>query len=206
MKRITDSRKIEDWLKKEDIRSHFDTPGLQFYATSYEPGEFITSPQRHVEELLFLVEGTVKIYGIREDGRDYPINEVSHMALLGDMEYIAQGRSVFFAEAKTPTVCLGLSVREYREQLDQDVRFLHLLLHSYAKKIFYFSELEAEAPTLEEKLLFYMKNACPNQELHGIETTVLKLRTSRRQLQRVLKKLCEEGRVEKTGRGRYRLL
>ena len=49
-----------------------------------------------------------------------------------------------------------------------------------------------------------MKRNAPAFELNGIEAAVLQLRCSRRQLQRVLKKLCETGQVEKTGKGRYR--
>ena len=39
----------------------------------------------------------------------------------------------------------------------------------------------------------------------GMESATLQLRCSRRQLQRVLKKLCLQGKIEKVGKGRYRL-
>lgn len=65
--------------------------------------------------------------------------------------------------------------------------------------------MDVAAATIEERVVLYMQ-ATPGQELWGIENAVLQLRCSRRQLQRVLKKLCASGRAEKTGKGCYRLL
>ena len=61
------------------------------------------------------------------------------------------------------------------------------------------------AQNLEEKLLFFLSRVQPDHEIRSVNQTLQPLHCSRRQLQRVLKKLCEEGRIIKTGRGRYRL-
>ena len=65
--------------------------------------------------------------------------------------------------------------------------------------------MDVAAATIEERVVLYMQ-ATPGRELWGIENAVLQLRCSRRQLQRVLSKLCHENRIEKIGKGRYRLL
>lgn len=205
MQRITDTAQIEHWLEQENIRSLFDTPNLVFHARRYEKGEILTSPYKPTNELLFLVEGTVQIYGLHEDGSLRPISLTQRPALLGDVEFCTHGKSTFFAEARTASVCLTLSVEQYRVQLERDITFLHTLLASYNRKLSIISAMDMIPPTLEERVLFYVRNICPNNELAGVETAVFQLRCSRRQLQRVLKKLCEEGRLCKAKKGCYHL-
>lgn len=206
MVEIREKELIEYWLDRTKIREYFDTQNLLFRGRRYEKGEYLAAPDRYLKEILFLVEGVVQIYGIRDDGSISPVGQMNSPALLGDVEFCKQGISPFYAEARTTALCLTLSVEKYREQLDRDVRFLHLLLESYANKLSIFSTVDLPASTIEERVLLYMRNICPDGELRGIETALLGLHCSRRQLQRVLKKLCDNGRVEKTGKGKYRLV
>ena len=59
--------------------------------------------------------------------------------------------------------------------------------------------------TLKEKVLLYLEKEAPDQTIHSVNEAVIFLHCSRRQIQRVLKKLCEEGKLQKLGRGCYRL-
>lgn len=204
MKEIRDSKVIRTWLEKKHISDFFDTPGLSFQAYRYEKGEYISSPHKPLHKLLFLVKGTIQIYGIRPDGTMAPINQVQDQALIGDIEFTNQGYSPFFCEAKTTAVFLALPTEKYRPQLDQDLRFLHLLLEQFTDKLRLFS-LEATSATVEERLLLYLKTGRPQGEIHGLEAATLRLRCSRRQLQRALRHLLEEGTLEKLGKGHYRL-
>ena len=102
-------------------------------------------------------------------------------------------------------MCVSLDVAKYRACLDQDIRFLHRLLRSFADKLEHFSMEETISSSVEERVLFYLRSVSPEHELRGIEESLLRLRCSRRQLQRVLGKLLAEGRIRKIGRGRYRL-
>ena len=63
------------------------------------------------------------------------------------------------------------------------------------------SRTSTTAQSLEERLLFYLQQPQSGGEIRHLENLLLHLHCSRRQLQRVLKKLCEEGQLEKTGRG-----
>ena len=191
LRRIRDKKQVEYWLQKGHIRENFDTENLPFSVCQFEKGEYLTRQGGRLAELLFLIEGEVQIYGIREDGSVTPVNRHEAPALLGD--------------AGTTVICAALPMEPYRAELDRDVKFLHLLLRSYAGKFHTMATLEASAKTIEERVLLYMRHVCPNGEIGGIETALLQLRCSRRQLQRVLKKLCEENTVEKVGKGKYRL-
>lgn len=196
---------MEYWLQKGHIRENFDTENLPFSVCRFEKGEYLTRQGGRLAELLFLIEGEVQIYGIREDGSVTPVNRHEAPVLLGDAEFVMGGASSLFTEARTTVICAALPMEPYRAELDRDVKFLHLLLRSYAGKFHTMATLEASAKTIEERVLLYMRHVCPNEEIGGIETALLQLRCSRRQLQRVLKKLCEENTVEKVGKGKYRL-
>lgn len=68
MRKIEDRELVEMWIQRENIRDYFDTPGLVFQGYRYEKGEFLSAPDIPYEKLLFLVEGSFQIYGIRDDG------------------------------------------------------------------------------------------------------------------------------------------
>lgn len=204
MEKIYDKEQIRYWVEREGIRESFSCGNMDFYLCRYEKGEYLTAPYRRTKELLFVVSGTIQIYGIRDDGSAAPIAQGGRPALIGDIEFTTEENPTFFAEAKTVVLCIALSMEKYRRQLESDLKFLHMLLRSYTDKLALFSFSEA-APTIEAKVLMYMENFSENHEIHGIEEAVHQLHCSRRQLQRVLAKLCETGRIQKTGRGRYKL-
>lgn len=205
MKTVKDDKLLAYWLEKSGTADCFSTPGLEFSLRRYERGEPVTVPGLKMEELLFVVEGTVRIYGIRSNGSISPVNQQSAPLLLGDMEFSGHGETPFFTDAVTPLTCLVLPVVKYREQLRQDVPFLHMLLRSCGDKLRLFAFVDVPAETIEDRVLLYLEHVCPSHELKGIEAAVLQLRCSRRQLQRVLAKLCASGQVERLGKGRYRL-
>lgn len=204
MEAIRDRKLMESLKKKADLESCFDTPDLEFQALRYEKGEFLARAGQKMERILFLVQGSVKIYALRDDGSLRPVNQSESPCIIGDLEYTTGGISPFFAEADSTVLCLSLSLPRYGEILKNDVRFLHTLLDSYARKLVLLSALDTVPATLEEKVLVYL-NSLAAGKISSIEEAVLRLRCSRRQLQRVLRHLCETGQLEKTGRGCYQL-
>ena len=163
MRRIRDQKQVEYWLQKGHIRENFDTENLPFSVCRFEKGEYLTRQGGRLAELLFLIEGEVQIYGIREDGSVTPVNRHEAPALLGDAEFVMGGASSLFTEARTTVICAALPMEPYRAELDRDVKFLHLLLRSYAGKFHTMATLEASAKTIEERVLLYMR-----QEGRGI--------------------------------------
>ena len=170
LRRIRDKKQVEYWLQKGHIRENFDTENLPFSVCRFEKGEYLTRQGGRLAELLFLIEGEVQIYGIREDGSVTPVNRHEAPALLGDAEFVMGGASNLFTEARTTVICAALPMEPYRAELDRDVKFLHLLLRSYAGRFHTMATLEASAKTIEERVLLYMRHVCPNGEIGGIET------------------------------------
>ena len=58
--------------------------------------------------------------------------------------------------------------------------------------------------SIEERFLYYLKYYCYGS-LKSIEEATNYLHCSRRQLQRILKKLCDEGKMIKEGKGKYKI-
>ena len=83
--------------------------------------------------------------------------------------------------------------------------FLRFVLGQLAGKLSLSAVMTASAQTLEEKVLFFLRKVQEDHAISSVNHALQALHCSRRQLQRVLKRLCDEGLVVKVGRGCYRL-
>lgn len=204
MKRINDSGLIDQLVETHQIHRFFDTRGLSFQCLQYQKGEVLCSPLNSIGYLLFLVNGSVQIYALHPDGWKMPVAAISKASgqIFGDVEFCSGKATAFFAEAMEEITCLALPIQDNQERLHQDVRFLHTLLQSISEKFDLCLNAELIFPTLEEKVLRHLE-ALSDHTIRNLEETALYLKCSRRQLQRVLKKLCENEMIQKTGRGQY---
>lgn len=205
MKTILDKNTVRELIKREKLEDYFDTRDLPFELYQYEKGEILSSPDKPLSGILFLIEGTVQIYGILSNGGKLSVRLMEKPTILGDVEFCQNVQSPLFTEAITRVKCLALPFGSCKEVLDKDVKFLHVLLDSLVQKMVSNSKNEVEMPTLEERILFYFENVFENYQLSGVEAATVQLRCSRRQLQRVLKKLCDEDKIQRIGKGKYKL-
>lgn len=187
----------------EDI---FQTPDLPFSLCQYDKGEIMNNLRDSASYLHFVVRGSVQIYSVFEDGSRYQVGLTDGFTLLGDMEFGDETSLPLLVEAVSEVFCVELPLYECRDALLNDNAFLRYLLHSVAHKFAMFSQSVACFTNLEEKLLHYFKYDCPDHRLQGIEKAAVQLHCSRRQLQRLLRSLVDRQIIEKTGKGRYRLI
>lgn len=206
MEKIYDKSTIDRWLKKSYLPECFDTEGLAFFVMQYQPGEFLSKPGVPIVSFQFVVKGSAVLYYLDEDGTRRNVTVMENKGVLGDMEFVIGNTPVFFTEAMTPVTVIALPMEENRSRLEKDCRFLMYLLRQASMVKVFTSRNVVELPKLEERLIYYLKNECPHQTMIGMENTAVKLQCSRRQLQRVVKRLKEQGMVKKQGRGCYRLL
>lgn len=204
MKKIRNPEKENFYLEKYHIPAIFDTKDLEFELQQYEKGELIVSAQDELSWFRFIVEGSFVIYAICEEGEDYRIGQGSAFTMFGDMEFADGKASPFYAEAAGAVLCLALSVERYGERLREDAAFLRFVMRSLAEKVAMLTVSHAEQRTLYGRV---MQHAAEHGgRIEHIEETARQLHCSRRQLQRVLKKLAEEKEVRKLGKGQYRCL
>ena len=205
MKIINDDQLLKRYISKNELFGYIASLDLEFSIFSYAKGEFIVSPYQPLGHLLFVAEGTVRIYDISRDGRQTPVGLASDLMMLGDMEFCGCANDPFFAEAVSDVICLELPLSESRRILNRDIRFLQFLTGELAEKIENIGLFDIRTQTVKERIIFCMENLWPDGTLSGMENTAVQLRCSRRQLQRALHELCESGQVIKTGRGKYSL-
>lgn len=205
MKRIQNPELLQTYMERCRIPSLFSSPLPKFELVSYDTGEILSYLRDSTSLLQFLVEGSVQIYALRADGSRYLLCQTGEFSVLGDLEFCGEN-PLFFVETASPVLCLELSLQSCREQLLSDSTFLLFLLRSVAHKLALVSRAEASCTTLEEKLLHYLKYETENHSFQGVELLSQHLHCSRRQLQRLLKKLTDEHVLEKTKKGGYRLV
>ena len=205
MKYINDSEyiwKIINRLNAQDLFSEESMNHLRFNIAVYEKNEIIASPDSLMHQVLLIYSGTVFIYGIKADGTLSPVATVGGGKFLGDLEFAIPNDSLLYVQAKSRTVCLSLPFSTSRTILTKDVVFLNYLVRSIAEKLKLFASSTAENLSIEEKVLQYIERD-EHHHLEGVLKACSALQCSKRQMQRVLKKLCENGQLKKVSKGKY---
>lgn len=206
MRLIHDENLLQKALLELDIKSKLNIERVKPVLCRFDKGELLSGPHIKQRYILFIWSGNVHVYGIRLDGRKVPVTLSKKGDVIGDIEFGNSKNSNLFSEALKDVLCVGIPIREYRSDLEKDVRFLRYLLGSISSKVYMTNASESPIVSVKEKLLHYMESECENHILKGVEHATMRLQCSRRQMQRVLKELCEDGSIEKIGKGNYKLI
>lgn len=206
IKKVYDKDIVEDSIRKAKLSDKFRTEGLDFFVILYQRGEFLSTPDSQMPYFQFLVRGSVALYYLDENGDRRNVALMDGEGLLGDMEFALGNRPIFYIEAVTPVVVAALPMEKNRDRLEKDSDFLMYLLRNASRMKVFTARNSVVLPRLEELLLYHLKNECLHRTIIGMDDTAARLRCSRRQLQRVVKKLEEQGRLKKLRKGCYRLL
>lgn len=204
MKISTSEKEIHGAIEALDLSSQFNTDNLHFEIRTYEKNEQIVSPIKPLTNFVFVLSGSVRIYYLDEDSTIHTITNIGSGEIMGYDEF-AFGSDIhtLYAESVTRTKVLIMPFRQHSRSLKNDNRFLLFLL----KKVLNTQSQRATMNTLynelEDKLLFYIENICENKTIDNVSTAVTAMGCSRRQLQRILKKLCDDGTLTHEKRGRY---
>lgn len=204
MERVDDDRLAAAYAARFHMDQFFSVP-VQFSLLRYSPGETIVHSAKPFEYLQFIVQGDIFVYAVREDGSFYALAVGQQRILLGDIRFITGRGSELYAEAKSEVTALSVSVRRYGKELSEDPKFLRHLALTLAEEFRLAILYDARYISLEDKLLHYIRYVSDEGLLTHIGRAALALHVSQRQLQRVLRALCEAGKLEKLEKGRYRL-
>ena len=89
--------------------------------------------------------------------------------------------------------------------LEQDNRFLRFLLDSMAQQMTRSMYIRVNEGSAQQALLAYLRWRCPDHTIRNVGEVAFHINYSRRQLQRVLKELTDQGILVRTGKGCYTL-
>lgn len=205
MQEILDQVLLEAYLNQYNIRSLFDTPELPYRLYTYEPGEMMNILRPTTEYLKFVVAGSFDLYSVREDGVRNLIRHFEGFGFLGDLEFCGKNAGTRYQEVIDQVYTIELPLKALRPVLMEDKRFLRFVLNNLAEKLSAAMPLKAEFPSLADTLVYYLRYECTDHRITSVEDTAFRLNYSRRQLQRVLRELTEQGVLLKEGKGRYKL-
>ena len=203
MKEVADQAQLERFFREQQAHFRQRPPVLKLM--SFEKGEILNGPLRPLSRFYIIVKGSVSIYDLTWEGSVRYISKASAGTLLGDMEFSGAGSQSFYTEAEEEVLCLAIPFGENQEVLEQDPVFLRFVLSQLAGKLSLSAAMTVSAQTLEEKVLFFLQKVQADHAISSVTQALQPLHCSRRQLQRVLKKLCHQGTLVRTGRGHYRL-
>lgn len=204
MHTVNDPRRLQQLLRELTL-DQLALGLTPFRLVRFEKGELLVSPDRPMDQLLIVVSGKAHIYGLREDGSSFSVFLEDHRVVLGDLEFVRRIELPFFTEAMGDVLCVALAVSRHRKELERDPVFLRFLLDSLGEKVQTVFLLGISSQPVEEKLLTFLRDIQPDHRVHSVHSVARKLQCSRSQLQRALRSLCEQGLLEHTGKGQYRL-
>lgn len=205
MKRIYDKNLVEIYLKKTKYESKLKGLQKNLFIVQYEKGEFITTPLQKDQLFQIVIQGSVSIYFIRDDGSVYSLASGQENYLLGEMEIFSHQKSDVYAEANEELICLALSVEKNKSEIEKNCEFLQLICESLIQKMESITTIDAAPVSLKHRVLIYMKYKCKDGEMKGLQQAAFRLNCSSRQLQRILNQHEADGMVIKTGKGSYKL-
>ncbi|MBR3401992.1 MAG: Crp/Fnr family transcriptional regulator [Parasporobacterium sp.] len=204
MKRTYDKRKIQAALEQTGLNQCLKTidPGIMI--CDYAPGELVISPLKPSQNILFLLEGDASVYILDDNGTMLVAARERPGGMIGDPELFLENYQSVYVEARTGFRVLALPYELCLREIRINERFTHFLIRQILLREGRKREIDYTGDT-REKVLFYIRNICPNQctpNITGIADTV---HCSYRQVQRIVSDLCEEGILVRIGKGKYRL-
>lgn len=205
MERFYDKLLIEKYLNQTKFSVLVKDLQKYLFVTKYKKGEFVTTALQQEHLFQIIVQGSVNIYFIRDDGSIYSLANAKANDLLGEMELFQHQPDNVYAEANTDMICLALSIEASRNVLLENCQFLQLICESLTQKMEFITAFNAAPESLKQRVLTYMRYKCSNGEIKGLQQTAFHLNCSVRQLQRILNQYEVEGIVIKIGKGAYKL-
>ena len=206
MRKIYDPKAAAAWITQSRHRPVLEMLKPALFLLEYEKGELVTSPL--IEEKYFQVvaKGSLNIYFIRDDGGRYSLSSGDTDYILGDMDlFDPHNTGSIYTEAAEPLLTLALPIGQNQETLLGNNLFLQMVCRSLTAKMQAITALDAAPASLSDRVLSYMRYKCPQGILKGLEQESFRLHCSSRQLQRILNRLEQDGRVAKIGKGAYQL-
>jgi len=205
MKRVFDKRKIQTAMDQTGLAECMKTIDPSVMICEYAPGELVISPLNQSKNILFLLEGDATVYILDEDGTMLVAARERPGGMIGDPELFLENYQSVYVEARTRFRVLALPYDLCLREIRTNEKFTHFLIRQILLREGRKREIDYTGNT-RDKVLFYIRNLCPDQCTASITGVADTVHCSYRQAQRIISSLCEEGLLVQIGKGKYRLL
>ncbi|NGZ74736.1 Crp/Fnr family transcriptional regulator [Saccharibacillus alkalitolerans] len=211
MREIREPGRLDAYLAQHHLEEAFHEPlrpHLRLYA--FDPGEELCSQGAPAETVYMLVKGKIKIHTTSPEGRTLVISFKNPPEVIGDIEYVRGLDIINTVEAVSPAEVIGISGKMLKKYGDDHAPLLRFMLDIITKKFYIksdFLSFNLMVP-VEVRLASYLLSVCYDESDAGFEgrlaisrltDTANLIGTSYRHLNRVIRKLSEEGLVERSG-------
>lgn len=135
MKAIKDKTLAEKYFREFPYEEYFSFDLREFVSIiRFEPGDVIMREGDRPEYLYFLAEGRAKIYMTHENGRVLLINFPTAPCFFGEMEMLDEEKLSNGVIAVTTCICFAIRIRECKDQILNDTKFLRYLCGFLSRK------------------------------------------------------------------------
>jgi CRP-like cAMP-binding protein len=210
MKEIIDHEQTMHYLEAHGIEDIFNEPLIPHLTLfSFDEGEFICTQAQSSDYLYVLVKGKLKIYTTSAEGRMLIISFKTPLEVIGDIEYIRNIDIINTVEAVSPVLMIGVQYRWLKKYSSDYSPLLQFLLDIITKKFFIKSNamnFNLMYP-VEVRLASYLLSVSYDESddlfrgqlsISSLPDAANLIGTSYRHLNRVIKKLSEEGLIERS--------
>lgn len=210
MKEIQDTGQLNAYMDIHGLGDIF-TEELMQHLTLYafDRGELICSQGQPSDRLFILVKGKIKVYTTSAEGKSLILNFFSPVEVIGDIEYVQNINIINTVEAVSPVHMIGVPYRVLHRYAEHSPALLNFLLRIITRKFHQksnFLRFSLMYP-VEVRLASYLQSISYDDSDSGFEGQVSTLDlndianligTSYRHLNRIIRKLSEEGVIERS--------
>lgn len=170
----------------------------EHYPESFSKGETIILQGLDEEFVRILLSGTVRIYCILSDGKEYTLIHLKDSNLIGELEMFARQEAVSMAQAETDCTTIRISKPIFLRWMQSDWDFTCYVMNSLAERVSYLTAntVHRASLTIEERLGELLEQAASKGEVTISKDTISgELYTTERSVNRALKKFSDAGRI-----------
>ena len=168
----------------------------------FDPGETVIREGDELYHLFLILKGKARIFSLLPNGKELTLMCHESEGVLGDWEFLTEtpiaSASII---AETPLNCVRIS---YKRMDIENIAFVRKIASESIERTRYVTNnyVTAVLQTSEKRICMYILKNYPNGVIVDYLTLISKATgVSYRQLLRIIRKLCIEKVLEKSGRG-----
>lgn len=207
MKDVTNDRWLDHYYRTTDLHQIFDKDVLSVARIlNYQDGDLLCEAGDRMTQLLFLVEGAVKVFTTLDNGRAYLLRIEEPLQVYGEAEVLFDGIYIANVEALPGCRCIGVPIAYIHNHHMNRPQFLRFIIGSLAGRLDRISQMSTANLLLPLKSKVASFLAAHMDEKGEISIRVSyqsvsdQLGCTYRHLSRTLKTFEEQGIIKKQGK------
>lgn len=137
MRRISDNKLLNYYIKKHNIKNIFDDDILRHAQLHfYQKEEFILEAGTKLEYYYLLVDGKIRITYLFENGKSMLLKFYKGFNSIGDLELLKNIPILCNIDSIEDTYLIAMPSDILRKECSNNIKFLHHLINSLSEKLY----------------------------------------------------------------------